>query len=199
MWVGVRAKLKTTAKGKTKVTGKEAWSVWVGKCAREGVGAEDAEVDPSEKVIDEDEDEVEEVDVEVDVPEKGVADTKVGNSDNTHTSTSLLQSQSKPPTRTIKALHTHVPKSLPRWLVNPRGTPLHVLLDGPYGGCSVIPGEFESVLLVAGGSGATFTLGILDDLVGRIVRLGRCDGERTRRIEFVWCVRSFGKCTTLMC
>jgi hypothetical protein len=48
------------------------------------------------------------------------------------------------------------------------------------------------VLLFAGGSGATFTLGLLDDLVGRIAKLGRPNGERTTRIEFAWCVRSFG-------
>ena len=67
-----------------------------------------------------------------------------------------------------------------------------VMLDGPYGGCSIDLGEYETVLLVAGGSGVTFTLALLDDLVGRIVSLGRIGGERTRRIEFAWCIRSFG-------
>ncbi|KAH7882662.1 iron reductase [Phlebopus sp. FC_14] len=70
--------------------------------------------------------------------------------------------------------------------------PVHVMLDGPYGGPSVDLGEFESALLVAGGSGITFTLGLLDDIVGRCVKLGRRGGERTRRIEFSWCIRSFG-------
>jgi ferric-chelate reductase len=72
------------------------------------------------------------------------------------------------------------------------GAQVQVMIDGPYGGCSVDLGDFESVLLVAGGSGATFTLGLLDDIVGRCIRLGRKGGERTRRIEFAWCVRSFG-------
>lgn len=67
-----------------------------------------------------------------------------------------------------------------------------VMLDGPYGGSSIDLGEYETVLLVAGGSGVTFTLALLDDLVGRIVRCGRKDGERTQRIEFAWCVRSYG-------
>ena len=71
--------------------------------------------------------------------------------------------------------------------------PVHVMIDGPYGGCSVDLGEYESVLLVAGGSGATFTVGVLDDIVARCVKGGRRGGERTRRIEFVWCVRSFGE------
>lgn len=69
---------------------------------------------------------------------------------------------------------------------------VQVMIDGPYGGCSVDLGDYETVLLFAGGSGITFTLGLLDDIVGRCTRKGRSNGERTRRIEFVWCVRSFG-------
>ena len=70
--------------------------------------------------------------------------------------------------------------------------PVQVMLDGPYGGCSVDLGRYESVLLLAGGAGATFTLSLLDDIVGRCVKLGRKNGERTRRIEFAWAIRSFG-------
>ncbi|PCH42801.1 iron reductase [Wolfiporia cocos MD-104 SS10] len=72
------------------------------------------------------------------------------------------------------------------------GVPIQVMVDGPYGGCSVDLGDYESALLVAGGSGATFTMSLLDDIVGRCVKLGRQGGEKTRRIEFVWCTRSFG-------
>lgn len=75
---------------------------------------------------------------------------------------------------------------------------VQVMIDGPYGGCSTDLGRYESVLLVAGGSGATFTLGLLDDIVGRVVRLGRKGGEVTRRIEFAWCIRSFGKLSALI-
>lgn len=71
--------------------------------------------------------------------------------------------------------------------------PVHVMLDGAYGGCSIDLGEYESVLLVAGGSGATFTLGLLDDIVARCAKLGRKNGEKTRRVEFAWCVKSFGE------
>ncbi len=69
---------------------------------------------------------------------------------------------------------------------------VQVMLDGPYGGSSIDLGEYESVLLFAGGSGATVTVGLLDDIVGRCVKHGRRNGERTRRVSFVWCVRSFG-------
>lgn len=72
------------------------------------------------------------------------------------------------------------------------GAPVQVMFDGAYGGCSIDLGEYESIMLIAGGSGATFTIGLLDDIVGRCVRLGRAGGEKTRRIEFVWCIRSFG-------
>ena len=72
------------------------------------------------------------------------------------------------------------------------GVPVHVMIDGPYGGSSIDIGEYESVLLVSGGSGITFTLGMLDDIAARCVKLGRPNGEKTRRIEFAWCVRSYG-------
>ncbi|KAJ7925579.1 hypothetical protein B0H13DRAFT_2248863 [Mycena leptocephala] len=68
----------------------------------------------------------------------------------------------------------------------------YLILEGPYGGPTLRAGDFERVLLFAGGSGATFTLGVLDELVGRCVRLGRRDGEKTRRVVWCWCVRSFG-------
>jgi ferric-chelate reductase len=68
-----------------------------------------------------------------------------------------------------------------------------VMVDGPYGGVSFDLGRYENVLLFAGGAGVTFTMGVLDDIIGRIVRLKRRHGERTRRIEFAWCVKSFGE------
>ena len=71
--------------------------------------------------------------------------------------------------------------------------PVQVMIDGPYGGSSVDLGQYGTVLLVSGGSGITFTLGLLDDIVGRCIKLRRRGGERTRRIEFAWCIRSFGE------
>ena len=70
---------------------------------------------------------------------------------------------------------------------------VQVMMDGPYGGCNLDLGRYETVLLIAGGAGVTFTLGMLDDVVGRCVRLRRRSNEKTRRIEFVWCIKSFGK------
>ncbi|KAH7104492.1 iron reductase [Auriculariales sp. MPI-PUGE-AT-0066] len=73
-----------------------------------------------------------------------------------------------------------------------KGVHIQLMLDGPYGGCALDMARFENVLLVAGGSGITFVLGVLDDLVGRIARQGRLQGELTRRIDIAWCIRSFG-------
>lgn len=80
----------------------------------------------------------------------------------------------------------------------PAEVPVQVMLDGPYGGCSVDLGDYETALLFAGGSGITFTLGVLDDIVGRCVKQGRKNGEVTKRIEFAWCVRSFGMCSAIV-
>lgn len=70
--------------------------------------------------------------------------------------------------------------------------PVQVMIDGPYGGSSLDLGQYETVLLFAGGSGVTFSIGLLDDIVGRCVRSKRKNGERTRRIQLAWSVRSFG-------
>ncbi|KAG8985734.1 hypothetical protein FRB90_004485 [Tulasnella sp. 427] len=76
------------------------------------------------------------------------------------------------------------------------GRRVGVMIDGPFGGPSIDFAQSENVLLISGGSGATFTLGILDDLVGRVVldrRLGKASRTiRTRKIHFVWCIKSYG-------
>ncbi|KAJ6562161.1 hypothetical protein B0H19DRAFT_1143725 [Mycena capillaripes] len=69
------------------------------------------------------------------------------------------------------------------------GRPMHAVLDGQYGGPTRDAGAYGAVLFLAGGSGVTATLGQLDELVGRCVRRGRAKGERTTRVEWVWCVR----------
>ncbi|KAF7299025.1 Iron reductase [Mycena indigotica] len=74
------------------------------------------------------------------------------------------------------------------------GRDAHLILEGPYGGPTLNPDDFESVLMFAGGSGATFTLGVLDALVARSVPLGNpTDAQpKTTRVVWCWCVRSFG-------
>jgi len=84
-------------------------------------------------------------------------------------------------------------ETLPKETLPPVEVPVQVLVDGPYGGCSIDLGDYETVFLLAGGSGITFTLGLLDDIVGRCLKKGRRNGEKTRRIEFAWCIKSFGR------
>ena len=78
----------------------------------------------------------------------------------------------------------------------PIPVPVQVMFDGPYGGCGLDLGTYDRVLLVAGGSGATFAIGLLDEVVGACVKNSREDKSgkkvRTNRVDFVWCIRSFG-------
>ncbi|KAJ8586863.1 hypothetical protein M405DRAFT_336481 [Rhizopogon salebrosus TDB-379] len=53
---------------------------------------------------------------------------------------------------------------------------VQVMLDGAYGGSSIYLGRYSSTLLVAGGSGITFILSLLDDVVGRCIKLGHNQG-----------------------
>ena len=81
---------------------------------------------------------------------------------------------------------------------DPVPVPVQVMFDGPYGGCTLDLESYERVLLVAGGSGATFMVGVLDELVAGCCLSasgnGRSGGRaKTERVDFIWCVRSYGK------
>ncbi|TRM65036.1 ferric reductase NAD binding domain-containing protein [Schizophyllum amplum] len=65
------------------------------------------------------------------------------------------------------------------------GVRMKVMMDGPYGGVPVALRTYDRVLLLAGGSGATFTLPILMDLAERMKR-GK---TRCRRVDFVLAVQ----------
>ncbi|TKA53737.1 hypothetical protein B0A53_03779 [Rhodotorula sp. CCFEE 5036] len=63
------------------------------------------------------------------------------------------------------------------------------LFEGPYGGIPAhespsIQNDTETVLLVAGGSGMSFVLGVLNSIVGRRLATGKAG-----RVEVVWTVR----------
>lgn len=60
-----------------------------------------------------------------------------------------------------------------------------VLLDGPYGGLPNHFSDFEHVIIVAGGSGASFALGALRSL--------SANPRRVRRISFLFASHSPGK------
>jgi ferric-chelate reductase len=70
--------------------------------------------------------------------------------------------------------------------------PVQVMFDGPYGGCALDLWDYERVLLVAGGSGATFAIGMLDELVAACCLSEGKAGVKTESVDFIWCIRSFG-------
>lgn len=68
---------------------------------------------------------------------------------------------------------------------------LHMLalVEGPHGGIGpyAMFGQ-ENILLVAGGSGMSFTMGLLDEIVGRRIKNGAGG-----KISVVWAVRERGQ------
>lgn len=60
-----------------------------------------------------------------------------------------------------------------------------ICLDGPYGGQLHMLNDFESVLLVAGGSGITFLLNALEDLIASSL----ATTSATRRVKVVYVLR----------
>lgn len=72
---------------------------------------------------------------------------------------------------------------------------LRAFLDGPYGGLSRKLEAFETVLMIAGGSGITPIVGHLQHLVQKV----RNGEALTRDIRIVWTVKDFGKLLTLPC
>ncbi|KAI5825867.1 hypothetical protein K523DRAFT_375380 [Schizophyllum commune Tattone D] len=66
------------------------------------------------------------------------------------------------------------------------GLSMRVLVDGPYGGVPVTLAAYDRVLLLAGGSGATFTLPLLQDLA-RALKAG---AALCKRVDFVVAVKS---------
>lgn len=66
---------------------------------------------------------------------------------------------------------------------------LEAFLDGPYGGLSRKLEAFETVLMIAGGSGITPIVAHLQHLVQKVLK-----GEAlTKDIRIVWTVKDFGK------
>lgn len=65
------------------------------------------------------------------------------------------------------------------------GASLRVSLEGPYG-TFPDPYDFDKVVLIAGGSGASFTFGMASNILQKMTP------ESDKQIEFVWAVRDRG-------
>ena len=102
---------------------------------------------------------------------------------------------------------THVPSENPPQDAElpKQGTLLRMYVDGPFGSsCRARWGSHSSVLIVAGGSGVSFGMAVLEyvclclagrdgeQLGGRSSGWGR-RGFLTTRVRFVWLVREFGE------
>ncbi|KAL1733764.1 ferric reductase NAD binding domain-containing protein [Schizophyllum commune] len=66
------------------------------------------------------------------------------------------------------------------------GLSMRVLVDGPYGGVPVTLAPYDRVLLLAGGSGVTFTLPLLQNLA----RALKAAAAACKRVDFVVAVKS---------
>jgi predicted ferric reductase len=60
-------------------------------------------------------------------------------------------------------------------------------VNGPYGGSHSDFGAFDSICLIAGSTGVTFTLAILQDLADRAVVFNK--KLPLQRVHFIWCVK----------
>jgi hypothetical protein len=73
----------------------------------------------------------------------------------------------------------------------PRQKPRVAFVDGPYGGWQGDFACFDTVVLIAGSTGVTFTLPLLLDLARRAARQQQTKPLLpVRRVEFVWVVRN---------
>ncbi|KAF7188478.1 Ferric/cupric reductase transmembrane component 7 [Pseudocercospora fuligena] len=91
-----------------------------------------------------------------------------------NTSTEALIAESKDDSDVEK--HTQVSQST------------HIaIIDGPYGGSQSDFAAFDSICLIAGSTGVTFTTSILQDLADRVSTQGK--KFPLRRVHFVWCVK----------
>ncbi|KAG0143206.1 hypothetical protein CROQUDRAFT_717318 [Cronartium quercuum f. sp. fusiforme G11] len=70
--------------------------------------------------------------------------------------------------------------------LSPPKNNVRLLVEGPYGVCFEDFTEFETVFLCAGGSGFSYCMGVLEEIVGKAVGEGSI---ATKRIEVVWVFR----------
>jgi len=72
------------------------------------------------------------------------------------------------------------------------GKKVTVMIDGPYGGLKMDLGDYETVLLVAGGSGITFVLGAIEEAIR--VKAG---GHGPILVQVAWVVKDM--CKSCLC
>lgn len=93
--------------------------------------------------------------------------------------------KSNPVEFTVKA-HNGFTRDLHRYASDHPGVSVKASIDGPYG-TFPDPMEFDKIVLIAGGGGATFTFGLAVNV------LERMKDEAHKNIVFIWAVRQHGK------
>ena len=93
--------------------------------------------------------------------------------------------KSNPVEFTVKA-HNGFTRDLHRYASDHPGVSVKASIDGPYG-TFPDPMEFDKIVLIAGGGGATFTFGLAVNV------LERMKDEAHKHIVFIWAVRQHGK------
>jgi predicted ferric reductase len=89
------------------------------------------------------------------------------------------------PTELIVSSYDGFTKALHNFATKNPGTAIRASLDGPYG-TFPDPTDFDKVVLVAGGSGASFTFGLASNM------LQRMHDNSDKQIDFIWAVRDRG-------
>ncbi|KAK9774496.1 putative Ferric reductase like transmembrane component [Seiridium cardinale] len=89
---------------------------------------------------------------------------------------------SNSPTELIVNAYSGFTRDLAKYARENPGAVLKVSLEGPYG-TFPDPIDFDKVLLVAGGSGASFTFGMASNMLEKMT------GHSDQQIEFIWTVR----------
>ena len=89
------------------------------------------------------------------------------------------------PLEFVVASYDGFTSALHRYAVEHPRVPLRASVEGAYGALPMVMRK-DRILLVAGGSGASFTIGVALDLLSRM-------GNADKAIEFVWMVRDRGK------
>ncbi|KAI1428595.1 ferric reductase NAD binding domain-containing protein [Xylaria sp. FL1777] len=87
------------------------------------------------------------------------------------------------PLELIINTHSGFTRDLHRYAHQNPGASLTVSVEGPYG-TFPDPMEYDKVVLVAGGSGATFTVGLAADMIQRMHL------DSAKQIEFIWVSRN---------
>lgn len=86
----------------------------------------------------------------------------------------------------VVASYNGFTKDLHKYAKQHPGATLRASIDGPYGGIPDLSRDADKVVLIAGGSGASFTFGLALDMIKKL------GDSRKSTIDFIWAVKEQG-------